>query len=65
MYLNIKCIGKLPGAPNEFERSLVFEIGEFEQPKFDCKIKFKLNILCDFEGQCHIIYFLINASPKS
>ena len=36
MYFNIKCIGKLPGPTNEFERSLVFETGEFERPKFDC-----------------------------
>ena len=36
VYFNIKCIGKLPGPTNEFERSLVFETGEFEQPKFDC-----------------------------
>ena len=35
-YFNIKCIGKLPGPTNEFERSLVFETGEFERPKFDC-----------------------------
>ena len=37
MYFNIKCIGKLPGPTNEFERSLVFETGEFERLKFDCK----------------------------
>ena len=36
MYFNIKCIGKLPGPTDEFERSLVFETGEFERPKFDC-----------------------------
>ena len=36
MYFNIKCIGKLPGLTIEFERSLVFETGEFERPKFDC-----------------------------
>ena len=36
MYFNIKCIGKVPGPTNEFERSLVFETGEFERPKFDC-----------------------------
>ena len=36
MYFNIKCIGKLQGPTNEFERSLVFETGEFERPKFDC-----------------------------
>ena len=36
VYFNIKCIGKLPGPMNEFERSLVFETGEFEQPQFDC-----------------------------
>ena len=36
VYFNIKCIGKLPGPTNEFERSLVFETGEFERPKFDC-----------------------------
>ena len=34
MYFNIKCIGKLPGPTNEFERSLVFEKGEF-----DCRCK--------------------------
>ena len=39
MYFNIKCIGKLPGPTNEFERSLVFESGEFERPKFDCILK--------------------------
>ena len=33
---NIKCKGKLPRPTNEFERSLVFETGEFERPKFDC-----------------------------
>ena len=36
VYFNIKCIGKLPGPTNEFERSLVFETGEFERPKLDC-----------------------------
>ena len=36
MYFNIKCIGKLPGPTNKFEQSLVFETGEFEEPKFDC-----------------------------
>ena len=36
MYFNIKCIGKLPGPTDEFERSLVFETGEFERQKFDC-----------------------------
>ena len=36
MYFNIKCIGKLPGPTNKFERSLVFETGEFERPKLDC-----------------------------
>ena len=36
MNFNIKCIGKLSGPTNEFERSLVFETGEFERPKFDC-----------------------------
>ena len=39
VYFNIKCIGKLPGPTNEFERSLVFETGEFERPKFDCITK--------------------------
>ena len=39
VYFNIKCIGKLPGPTNEFERSLVFETGEFERPKFDCNIE--------------------------
>ena len=41
MYFNIKCIGKLKGPTNEFERSLVFETGEFERPKFDCNVKIK------------------------
>ena len=36
VYSNIKCIGKLLGPTNEFERSLVFETAEFERPKFDC-----------------------------
>ena len=36
VYFNIKCIWKFPGPTNEFELSLVFETGEFEQPKFDC-----------------------------
>ena len=36
VYFNIKCIGKLSGPTNEFERSQVFETGEFERPKFDC-----------------------------
>ena len=38
MYFNIKCIGKLPGPMDEFERSLVFQTGEFERPKFDCSL---------------------------
>ena len=38
VYFNIKCIGKLLGPTNEFERSLVFETGEFERPKFDCNL---------------------------
>ena len=40
MNFNIKCIGKLSGPTNEFERSLVFETGEFERPKFDCMSSF-------------------------
>ena len=36
MYFNIKCIGKFLGPTNEFERSLVFETGEFVRSKFDC-----------------------------
>ena len=36
VYFNIKCIGKLLGPTYEFERSLVFETGELECPKFDC-----------------------------
>ena len=44
MNFNIKCIGKLPGPTNEFERSLVFETGEFERSKFDCSI-FKDNLV--------------------
>ena len=46
MYFNIKCIGKLPGPTNEFERSLVFETGEFERPKFDCTL-FATSIGCE------------------
>ena len=45
MYFNIKCMGKLPGPRNEFERSLVFETGEFEGPKFDCSCHINLNNL--------------------
>ena len=36
VYFNIKCIEKWLGLTNEFERSLVFETGEFERPMFDC-----------------------------
>ena len=43
MYFNIKYIGKLPGPTNEFERSLEFETGEFERPKFDCTIDYTGN----------------------
>ena len=43
MYFDIKCIGKLLGPMNEFERSLVFETGEFERPKIDCIL---LPLLC-------------------
>ena len=49
MYFNIKCKGKLLGPTNEFERSLVFETGEFERPKFDC-INILL-VLLDFSNQ--------------
>ena len=45
MYFNIKCIGKLPGPTNEFERSLVFETGEFERPKFDCRYVHKVKVI--------------------
>ena len=48
MYFNIKCIGKLPGPTNEFERSLVFETSEFERPKFDCISLNSQNILVSF-----------------
>ena len=44
VYFNIKCIGKLPGPTNEFERSLVFDTGEFERPKFDCTVFFLQNL---------------------
>ena len=44
MYFKIKCIGSLPGPTNEFERSLVFETGEFERPKFDCIILYHKRI---------------------
>ena len=64
MYFNIKCIGKLTGPTNEFERSLVFETGEFERPKFDCisrifsilhKITFKMFIFLEFRAiLCHL-----------
>ena len=40
MYFNIKCMGKLQGPRNEFERSLVFETGEFERPKIDCTFSY-------------------------
>ena len=40
----MKCIGKSPGPTNEFERSLVFETGEFERPKFDCIYGLKLKV---------------------
>ena len=30
--------GELQGQRYEFERSLVFETGEFERPKFDCTL---------------------------
>ena len=64
MYFNIKCIGKLTGPTNEFERSLVFETGEFERPKFDCisrifsilhKITFKMFIFWNLGLFC-VIY---------
>ena len=45
VYFNIKCIGKLPGPTNEFQRSLVFETGEFELPKFDCTSRYLDDIL--------------------
>ena len=45
MYFNIKRIGKLLGPTNEFERSLVFETGEFERPKFDCIGSLKQNVV--------------------
>ena len=43
VYFNIKCIGKLLGPMNEFERSLVFQTGKFERPKFDCTLNLHLN----------------------
>ena len=51
MYFNIKCIGKLLGPTNEFERSLVFETGEFERSKFDCT--------CGMFKPTHMILVLI------
>ena len=35
-YFYIKYIGKWPRLTNEFQRSMVFETDEFEQPEFDC-----------------------------
>ena len=34
MYFSLN-IGKLPGVTNEFQRSMVFETGEFERTKFN------------------------------
>ena len=59
MYFNIKCIGKLPGPTNEFVRSLVFETGEFEQPKFDCMfwvLKRTLSLRGSFEYAQHMFW---------
>ena len=57
MYFNTKCIGKLPGLTNEFERSLVFETSEFEPPKFDCKLK-GLETGCMVKELIHNIFLL-------
>ena len=59
MYLNIKCIGKLPGPTNEFEQSLVFETGEFERPKFDCTF---IWLLVGFRFEQYGIFFLTKPS---
>ena len=62
VYLNIKCIGKLPGPTNEFERSLVLETGEFEGPKFDCTcICLRVAAICDcasraFDIGTHLLF---------
>ena len=44
VYFNITCIGKLPGPTNEFERSLVFETGEFERQSLTVYTKNAKNI---------------------
>ena len=56
MYFNIKCMGKLPGPTNEFERSLVFETGEFERPKSDC---IKLNVV-HVSASTYVILFVFS-----
>ena len=50
VYFNIIFIGKLPGLMNEFQRSLVFETGEFERPKFDCMTYHDTNL--HFKTEC-------------
>ena len=65
---NIKCIGKLPGPTDKFERSLVFETGEFERPeferpKFNCiswqaSVSILLCLLEIFWYFCHLLSFL-------
>ena len=66
MYFNIKCMGKLPGPTNEFEGSLVFETGEFERPKFDCKchkITYKLRFIANYSScnATEMLYFFKNS----
>ena len=64
MYFNIKCIGKLSGTTNEFERYLVFETGEFERPKFDCMWHTKMHFSTKCNSGCiaiqwfHIKHYL-------
>ena len=53
MNFSIKYMGKLMGPTTEFQRSMVFETGEFERPKMDC-IHFSQN--SEIKGQnLHIV----------
>ena len=53
----IKYMGKLLGPTNEFERSLVFETGEFERPKFDCIDNFTLKIFVSLNLWVSVLSF--------
>ena len=54
MYFNIKCIGKLPGQTDEFERYLVFKTGEFERPKLDCSLSIAFFHIHDANRQANL-----------